>query len=112
MNLSGEGEPERLRGLTVCASYLQILRLQPMLGRGFLPGEDKPGGDNNVVVIDHGLWQRRFGADPGIIGRKIRLNGEPHTVIGVLPPKAALAGQDRNDDRQFLIPFVFSAGRG
>ncbi|HEY6399958.1 MAG TPA: ABC transporter permease, partial [Blastocatellia bacterium] len=109
MNLSGDGEPERLRGLTVCASYLQILRLQPILGRGFLPGEDKPGGDNKVVVIAHDLWQRRFGADPDIIGRKVRLNSEPHTVIGVLPPKAALAGQDHNEDRQFLIPFVFGS---
>jgi putative ABC transport system permease protein len=110
MNLAGEGQPERLIGLTVSASYLRILRIQPMLGRGFLPGEDKPDGDNKVIVISHGLWQRRFGADPGVIGRAIRLNSEPHTVIGVLPPKAALAGQDRNEDRQFLIPFVFGAG--
>src|SRR5262245_36536085 len=106
MNLAGEGRPERLIGLTVSASYLRVLRIQPMLGRGFLPGEDKPDGDNKVVVISHGLWQRRFGADQGIIGRAIRLNSEPHTVIGVLPPKAALAGQDSNEDRQFLIPFV------
>ncbi|HEU0179205.1 MAG TPA: ABC transporter permease [Blastocatellia bacterium] len=110
MNLGGDGESERLTGLTVCASYLRILRLQPILGRGFLPDEDKPGGDNKVVVIAHGLWQRRFGADPGIIGRKIRLNSEPYMVIGVLPPKAALAGQDHDEDRQFLIPFVFRAG--
>jgi putative ABC transport system permease protein len=108
MNLAVEGQPERLSGLAVCASYLQILRLQPMLGRGFSPGEDKPGADNKVVVIAHGLW-RRFGADPGIIGRSIRLNSEPYTVIGVLPPKAALAGEDGNETRQFLIPFVFSA---
>ena len=107
MNLSGEGEPERLSGLSVCASYLQILRLQPVFGRGFQPDEDKLGHDNKVVVIAHGLWQRRFGRDPNIIGRTIRLNSEPHTVIGVLPPKAALAGQDGDDDRQFLIPFVF-----
>jgi predicted permease len=110
MNLAGDGQPERLIGLTVSASYLRILRIQPMLGRGFLPGEDKPDGDNKVVVISHGLWQRRFGADPGVIGRAIRLNSEQHTVIGVLPPKAALAGQDRNEDRQFLIPFVFGTG--
>jgi len=110
MNLAGEGQPERIIGLEVSASYLRILRLQPMLGRGFLPGEDKPDGDNKVVVISHGLWQRRFGADPGVVGRAIRLNSEPHTVIGVLPPKAALAGQDRNEDRQFLIPFVFGSG--
>jgi putative ABC transport system permease protein len=110
MNLSGDGQPERLVGLTVSSSYLRVLRIQPMLGRGFLPGEDKPEGDNKVVVISHELWQRRFGADPGVVGRAIRLNSEPHTVIGVLPPKAALAGQDRNEDRQFLIPFVFGAG--
>jgi predicted permease len=110
MNLAGDGQPERLIGLTVSASYLRVLRIQPMLGRGFLPGEDKPDGDNKVVVISHGLWQRRFGADPGVIGRAIRLNSEQHTVIGVLPPKAALAGQDRNEDRQFLIPFVFGTG--
>jgi putative ABC transport system permease protein len=112
MNLAGEGEPERLNGLTVCASYLRILRLQPMLGRGFLPGEDKPGGDNKVVVIAYGLWQRRFGANPGVIGRAILLNSELYTVIGVLPPKAILAGQDRDDDQQFLIPFVFGEGEG
>jgi putative ABC transport system permease protein len=109
-NLGGEDQPERLIGLEVSASYIQILRLQPMLGRGFLPGEDKPGGDNKVVVIAHGLWQRRFGADPGIVGRQIRLNSEPHTVIGVLPPKATLAGRDDNENRQFLIPFVFGSG--
>ncbi len=111
MNLSGEGEPERLNGLEVCASYLQILRLQPVLGRGFVPDEDKPGGDNKVVVISHGLWQRRFGADPNMIGRAIRLNSEPHMVIGVLPPKATLIGHGGNDDRQFLVPFVFGAGQ-
>jgi predicted permease len=110
MNLSGEGDPERLNGLTVSASYLRILHIQPILGRGFSPDEDRPGGDNKLVVIAHGLWQRRFGADPGIIGRQIRLNSEPHTVIGVLPPGAVLAGQDRVEDRQFLIPFVFGAG--
>jgi hypothetical protein len=107
MNLAGEGQPERLSGLMVSASYLQILRLQPVLGRGFLPDEDKPGHDNKIVVIAHGLWQRHFDADPSVIGRAIRLNGEPRTVIGVLPPKAALSGWPLQDDWQFLIPFAF-----
>lgn len=111
LNLSGDGEPERLNGLEVCASYLQILRLQPLLGRGFLPGEDKPGQDNKVAVITHGLWQRRFGADLNIIGRRIRLNSEPHTVVGVLSANAALIGHGGNDDRQFLVPFVFGTGQ-
>ena len=107
MNLAGEGHPERLSGLMVSASYLQVLRLQPVLGRGFLPDEDKPGHDNKVVVIAHGLWQRYFGADPSVIARAIRLNGEQRTVIGVLPPKAALSGWPLQDDWQFLIPFAF-----
>jgi len=107
MNLAGEGQPERLSGLMVSAGYLKVLRLQPVLGRGFLPDDDKPGGDNKVVVIAHGLWQQHFGADPGVIGHAIRLNGEPHTVIGVLPPKTALSGWPQQGDWQFLIPFAF-----
>jgi putative ABC transport system permease protein len=111
MNLAGEGKPETVRGLIVSATYLQILRLQPALGRGFSPDEDRPGGNNKVVIIGHGLWQRRFGADPNIIGRAIRFDSEPHIVIGVLPPNAALPGWgDQGDDEQFLIPFAFSAG--
>jgi predicted permease len=110
MNLTGEGQPESVRGLMVSASYLQILRLQPALGRGFLHNEEGQGRDNKVVVIAHALWQRRFGADPSVIGRAIRLNGEPHTVVGVLPPKAALSGWlNLSDDRQFLIPFAFDS---
>jgi putative ABC transport system permease protein len=111
MNLAGEGKVETVHGLMVSATYLQILRLQPALGRGFSPDEDRPGGNNKVVIIGHGLWQRRFGADPNIIGRALRLNSEPHTVIGVLPSKSALPGWvNQEDDEQFLIPFAFSAG--
>ncbi len=106
MNLTGEGEPERISGLQVSASYLQALRLQPELGRGFSSEEDKPGGDNKVIVIGHGLWHRRFGADRNVVGRTIRLDGQTHTVLGVLPPNATLVGQERGDP-QFLIPFVF-----
>jgi predicted permease len=112
LNLSGEGEPERLLGLEVSASYLQILRLQPTHGRGFLPDEDKPGHNNKVVVISHGLWQRRFGADPGVVGRTIRLNSEPYTVVGILPPKTTLAGHDYDEERQFIVPLVFGTGQG
>src|SRR2546430_1310974 len=102
MNLSGADQPERLHGWQVSASFLRILRVTPLLGRGFAPDEDQLGHDNKVVVIAHRLWQRRFGSDTNIVGRTIRLNGEPYTVIGVLPPKALL-----DDERQFLIPFVF-----
>jgi predicted permease len=106
INLAGEGQPEHVDGLAVSSSYLRILRLEPVFGRGFLPDEDKLGHDNKVVVLTHPLWQRRFGSDPSIVGRTIRVNGEPHTVLGVLPPKPSIAGDYRDENWQFLIPFV------
>jgi predicted permease len=102
MNLTGDGPPERLDGWQVSSSFLRVLRVTPILGRGFASDEDQLGRDNKVVLITHALWNRRFGADPGIVGRTVRLNNEPHTAIGVLPPKALL-----QEDRHFLVPFVF-----
>ncbi|HLL74582.1 MAG TPA: ABC transporter permease [Pyrinomonadaceae bacterium] len=83
-NLTGVGEPERLTGRLVSASLFPLLGVEPQLGRAFLPQEDAPGA-NKVVVIGHGLWQRRFGGDPKIVGRQINLNGENHEVVGVMP---------------------------
>lgn len=81
--LSGGNEPERVPALGVTASFLSVLGINPALGRGFLPEEDREGNDA-VVVISHGLWQRRFGADPNVIGSKINIGGESHTVVGVM----------------------------
>jgi len=83
-NLTGEGEPERLQGRHVTASFFATLGVTPALGRVFLPGEDEPGRDR-VVVLSHSLWQRRFGADTKIVGQALRLNGQSLTVIGVMP---------------------------
>jgi predicted permease len=85
LNLTGEGEPERVSGVGMSASGLKILRARPALGRFFAPDEDQPGKDR-VVVLGHGFWQRRFGADVSVVGRTIRLNDQSHTVIGVLSP--------------------------
>jgi hypothetical protein len=85
VNLTGDGEPERLKAGAVTANFLDVLRVKPLHGRGFIRGEDTPGRDD-VVVLGHGLWQRRFAADPSIIGTSIRLNGRPHRVVGILPP--------------------------
>jgi putative ABC transport system permease protein len=82
--LTGEGEPERLAGERVSASYFQMLGVSTALGRTFLPGEDQPG-HGQVVILSHGLWQRRFGSNPKVVGEVVRLNGESHTVVGVLP---------------------------
>jgi putative ABC transport system permease protein len=81
--LTGEGEPERLDGERVSANYFDVLGLSAALGRTFLPGEDQSGRDP-VVILSHGLWQRRFGSSPNVLGTTLRLNGERHTVVGVM----------------------------
>jgi putative ABC transport system permease protein len=83
-NLTGVGEPERIEGRRVSASLFPLLGVEPQLGRAFLPEEDKPGG-GRVVLMSHGLWQRRFGSDMNITGKLLTLNGESYTVIGVMP---------------------------
>jgi putative ABC transport system permease protein len=85
LNLTGTGEPERLTGARVSTSLFPMLGARAQLGRTFLEEEDQPGRDN-VVVLSDGLWKRRFGADPNIIGRKILLDGRPYEVVGVLAP--------------------------
>ncbi len=83
--LTGTDEPERLSGLVVDAGLFPLLGTAPALGRGFTPADDRDGAPP-VVVISHGLWQRRFGGDPAVLGRSILLSGTPTTVIGVMPP--------------------------
>jgi putative ABC transport system permease protein len=81
--LSGDGEPEQVPARKVGWTLWNVLGVPPMLGRSFTEDEDDKGA--RVVVISHGLWQRRFGGSPGVIGQKISLNDEPHEVIGVMP---------------------------
>jgi putative ABC transport system permease protein len=83
-NLTSGGEPEEIPSQIATTSLFNILGVNPILGRTFTPDEGKPG-QPGVVVISFGLWQRRFGGDPQIIGRKLILNGNEATVIGVMP---------------------------
>jgi putative ABC transport system permease protein len=83
-NLTGTGDPERVQGARVTANFLATVGVAPVLGRDFLPEDDRPGGDR-VVLLSHGLWQRRFGSDRSIVGSTMALNGETHTIVGVLP---------------------------
>jgi len=83
--LSGNGQPEVLDAARVSANFLTILGVAPALGRGFLDQEDKDGAPA-VAIISTSLWQRRFSADPAILGKTINLAGAPHTVVGILPP--------------------------
>ena len=84
-DLTGAHQPERFSGHGVSAGFFDALGVKAALGRTFLPGEDEPGRDQ-VVVLKHSLWERRFGSDPNIMGRTLTLNAKTFTVIGVMPP--------------------------
>src|SRR5258708_6732002 len=84
-DLTGADRPERLELLVVSVDYFRLLGARPQLGRVFGPQDDVPGFSEGAVISD-GLWRRRFGADPAIIGRKVRLDNDPATIIGVMPP--------------------------
>ncbi|HLL45619.1 MAG TPA: ABC transporter permease, partial [Longimicrobiaceae bacterium] len=84
-SLTGAGEPERLEGFAASHTLFRLLGATPALGRTFTADEDRPGGER-VAVVSHGLWRRRFGGDPEMVGRQVVLDGERYTVTGVLPP--------------------------
>ena len=84
-NLSGTGEPERIQSQAVTANFFQTLGVQPLMGRAFLP-EEESLSSQRVVVISHELWQRRFGADPALLGKTLTLNGNQTIVVGIMPP--------------------------
>jgi predicted permease len=83
-NLTGVDTPERVQGLHVTANLLPTLGVPPLIGRLFAPDEDAPGREH-TVVLGYRLWQRRFGGDPSVLGRTVTLDGEAHTVVGVMP---------------------------
>ena len=84
MNLSGTGEPTRLLAIRASANLFSLVGAAPLLGRPFLPEEDKEGA-NHVVILSQGLWQRRFSSDYGIVGQSLTLNNQSYTVVGVMP---------------------------
>jgi putative ABC transport system permease protein len=84
-NLQGSDSPQRISGLTVSPNYFEVLGVRPVLGRGFVAGEDKPGS-NRVVVLSDQVWRSNFGGDPNVIGSVVPINGEKYNVIGVMPP--------------------------
>jgi putative ABC transport system permease protein len=86
VTLSGGGEPERVPSAEVSANYFQVLGVSPLLGRSFLSDEALPG-HSRVALLRADLWKNRFGADPHILGRTVKVNGESYTVIGVMPDK-------------------------
>ena len=86
LSLSGEGDAERIESSRITANLFPLLGVRPMLGRGFLPAEEQLG-QHHVILLSHGLWRRKFAADAHILGRQVLVDGEPHTVVGVMPPR-------------------------
>src|SRR5215210_5979805 len=103
LNLAEGGQAEQVRGLAVTPSFFSTLGRQPSLGRGFTEAEATPGNDTEVILT-YALWQSRFGADPSIVGRDIRINGEGYKVVGVLPRNFELPGREIGA----LVPFAFT----
>ena len=95
VNLTGDGEPERVSGAQVTANLFSTLGVTPMIGRTFTAQEDVPNGPD-LVVLGHALWTRRYAADAGIVGRTIQINGRPSQVIGVMPPGFVLPTDFQN----------------
>jgi putative ABC transport system permease protein len=85
-NLSGGDRPERIDGERASWNYFQVLRVQPILGRTFRAEEEREGA-HHVAILSNGLWRRRFGADPAVIGRTVQLDGESYSIVGVLPAR-------------------------
>ena len=83
-SLSGSGEPEQFTGSPITPSLLPVIGVSPIAGRGFTDGEDRPGAPR-VVMISEGVWKRRFGGDPGLVGRTLIFNGLDYTVVGIAP---------------------------
>jgi putative ABC transport system permease protein len=83
-NLAGDGQPERVIGSRVSVDFFKVFAARPLHGRVFLPEEDLPNGPR-VAVLSHGLWKRRFGGDPSLVGGAVSLNGQPYTVVGIMP---------------------------
>ena len=107
-DLAGEGAPERIRAERVNANLFSLLGVQPVVGRAFTAAEDQPG--HSLVILSYALWQRRFGANPDVLGRTVTLDRQPHTVIGVMPRSLVfpLQGMEQGDAADVFIPIAFT----
>jgi predicted permease len=101
ITLTGGGEPERLNVTAVSANLYSLLRVRPIIGRTFRTGEDSAGAPR-VVMLSDALWRRRFSSDSGVVGRAVNLDGEPYTVVGVVPARVAYPSS-----ADLYIPLVF-----
>src|SRR5918992_620502 len=106
-SLSGNGEPERVRGQVVSGNFFSVLGTPMRLGRGLTAHDDRTPGAHPVVVISHDLWQRRLDADPAVIGRKLIVNGAPFTIVGVAPER--FNGPTHSEPNHLWVPTMMQA---
>ena len=112
-NLTGWGEPERVGTIRISSSLLSMLGQRAALGRLFVPDEDLPGR-TATAVLSYGTWARRFGSDPGVLGKKIILNGVPYEIVGVMPrsfslPREVMPTLDGAEQAEILLPLPLPA---
>lgn len=114
MALTGSGEPEQIDSMRVSASLFDVLGVQPALGRAFFAGEDQEGRER-VALLSNSLWRRRFNADPAILGRTIKLDSRPFSVVGVLPSwfqfpnmSAMVLGKVERGTADIFVPLAFT----
>ncbi|HKI03260.1 MAG TPA: ABC transporter permease [Thermoanaerobaculia bacterium] len=112
LNLSGDGEePERFNGTYMTAAGFDVLRVRPVLGRGFLRGEDAAQAEH-VAVLSYGVWKKRYQGDPKVLGRTVRINGDPGTIVGVMPPGFAFPQETEVWTQRRLDPAAQARGKG
>ncbi len=102
LSLTGDYEPERVNAVPVSANLFDVLGVNPTVGRAFRAEEETPGRDQ-VLILSHGLWQRRFGSDPNLVGKTVRLDGRSYLVVGIMPPGFVFPGMTG-----MLYEFFFS----
>jgi putative ABC transport system permease protein len=100
LTLTGQGDPEQIRGARVTHEFFETMGTTPVHGRGFTPANGQAGGER-VVILAHGLWTRRFGADPSIVGQRVVLSGLSYEVVGVMP-----AAFDHPADAELWVPLA------
>jgi len=114
-NLQAGAETQRVNGARVTVDFFHVLGMQPALGRAFSTQEDAPGGER-VVILSHALWRQRFGGDAQLTGRQIKVDGQNHTVVGVMPPGFSFPGFGyANEETNLWFPYALEApptGRG
>src|SRR5947207_9155040 len=106
-SITGTAEPEQVEALDVTDATLPLLGIPPMLGRTFTKQDDLPGAPD-TVILSYGYWQRKFGSDPGVVGKTIQVDGKSRQIIGVMPKRFQFLDWD---DRAVIMPMQFDRSK-